>query len=312
MVGWLACVFALSGAASASAQEVVVDEDTDVVVTGDEDVVVRTGAEEADVTVTETGAGEDVMVTRTEVAEPIDVDEQPVDPAADARPSIGFVEATGGYGLNFGRTDYLPAGAPGDWMHPMVFGYAFGGTAGITLVPGIALVASYEFSRAESRHGEIDGAVESVQGSVEAHTLTGGVRFYFPLPYGAFQAEVTAGALLPYETVVEVQYTGPLAQLIGERGSRIDHYSVGVGGTALFGYVLPIGDVFYSSFNIKARLFETENSGETRVFNNYVTDFTTTPPTVTTAEIRFGDGGAQPTTNSLQDVRLQLALGARF
>ncbi|AKF02969.1 hypothetical protein [Sandaracinus amylolyticus] len=307
MVGWLACVFALSGAASASAQAVVVDDETDVVVTdtgADDDVIVTTGADETDVVVTET------ETVRTAPAEPVEV--EPAEQPHDARPRIGFVEATGAYGVNFGRTDYLPAGAPADWMHPIVLGYAFGATAGISLVPGVALIANYEYARSESREGSIDGAVESVQGSIDNHSIVGGARFYVPLPYGAIQAELALGVLLPFQTEVEVQYTGALAQLIGERGSRIDEYSVGFGGHALFGYMLPIGDVFYTSLNVKLRMFESENSGERRILNNYVTDYTTTPPTVVTGETRFGDGAAQPTTNSVQDIRLQLALGARF
>jgi hypothetical protein len=308
MVGWLACVGALCATASASAQTVVVHDDVDP----DADVVVGADVDD-EVVVTTTDVDDDVTLTRTAPTQPVDVDVGAAERPQVAQPSIGFVEATGAYGVQFGETDYLPAGAVGDWMHPMVLGYAFGGTAGISLAPGVALIANYEYSRAESREGQIDGAVDVVQGEIDYHTIVGGARFYVPLPYGAIQAELGLGVLLPFQTEITVQYAGALASVIGEEGSRIDRYSIGFGGHGMFGYMMPIGDVFYTALNLKLRLFEAENSGETTTFNNFVTDYTSQPlPTVTTGEVPHGDGAAQPSTNSVQDVRVQLALGARF
>ena len=233
--------------------------------------------------------------------------------AHDARPRYGFVEATGAYGVQFGETDYLPAGAVGDWQHPIVHGFGVGGTAGVVVLPGLALIANYEYANARSRTGSLDGVIEEVQGEISYHTITAGARLWVPLPFGAVQGEMAFGVVLPYETELNVQYGAGLAPAgIAGAGRRIDEYSVGFGGHALLGYLIPIGDVFYTALNVKLRTFEAENSGERTRLTNFVTDFEAQPPTATTADIRYGDGAARPVTNSVQDVRLQLALGARF
>lgn len=231
----------------------------------------------------------------------------------DGRPDMFFVEATGAYGVQFGETDYLPAGAVGDWQHPIVHGYSVGATAGFMIMPSMALIAEYDYTSAQSRTGRIDGLLDEVQGEIDYHTITAGARFFVPLPYGSFQAELGAGVVLPFETELRFQYAPTLAPVgISGTGTRIDEYSVGFGAHALFGYLIPIGDVFYSSLNVKFRTFESENSGERTRLTNFVTDFEGQPPTATTGEVRYGDGAARPSTNSVQDVRLQIALGARF
>lgn len=254
-------------------------------------------------------AQEEVRVVEVEGAEPPETVQRP----DDARPSIAFIEATGAYGVQFGETDYLPAGAIGDYMHPIVHGYGVGGTAGLTVLPGLALIANYEYSNARSRTGQINGVLDEVQGFISYHTITAGVRYFVPLPFGALQAELGAGVVLPFETELEFQYNANLAAAgITGTGRRIDEYSVGFGAHAMFGYLIPIGDVFYTALNVKFRTMESENSGERTRLENFVTDFEAQPPTATTGEIRYGDGAARPSTNSVQDVRFQLALGARF
>lgn len=231
----------------------------------------------------------------------------------DGRPDHVFVEANGAYGVQFGETDYLPAGTVGDWQHPIVHGFSVGATAGFMVMPSVALIASYDYSRAQSRIGQIDGLLDEVQGEIDYHTITAGARFFVPLPYGSFQAELGVGVVLPFETELRLQYAPTLAAVgISGTGTRIDEYSVGVGAHALFGYLIPIGDIFYGAINVKLRTFESENSGERTRLTNFVTDFEGQPPTATTGEVRYGDGAAQPSTNSVQDVRLQIALGARF
>lgn len=231
----------------------------------------------------------------------------------DGRPDVFFVEANGAYGMQFGETDYLPAGPIGDWEHPMVHGFSVGATTGFMVMDSFALIASYDYSRAQSRIGGIDGLVDEVQGEIDYHTITAGGRFFVPLPYGSLQAELGIGVVLPFETELRFQYAPTLAPAgITGTGTRIDEYSVGVGAHALFGYLVPIGDIFYGALNLKFRTFESENSGERTRLTNFVTDFEGQPPTATTGEIRYGDGAARPATNSVQDVRLQIAIGARF
>ena len=261
------------------------------------------------------GAGsaraQDVETTtyRVERVETVEVEEQPA-----WRPHV-LIEASGAYGVQFGTTDYLPSGAPGQWQHPIVHGFGVGGTAGVVLDPAVALVANYEYSNARSRHGQLTGVIDDVQGSIDYHTIVAGVRLMAPLPFGALQAELAGGVLLPYETLLEVTYGPALGQLptpITGTGTRITHYSVGFGGHALMGYRIPLGDMFHLALNVKYRLFESENSGETTELNNFVTDYEALPPTATTATIPHGENAAQPTTNSVQDVRGQLVLGAMF
>lgn len=235
--------------------------------------------------------------------------------AAPRLPSV-FVEGTGSYGVQFGETSYLPSGAPGQYMHPIVHGFAVGGTAGVFVVHDtVALVANYEYTNARSRHGSITGVLDDVQGSIEYHTATVGMRLRAPTGFGAFHAEAAGGVVFPYETELQFDYGAALTQLptpITGTGLRTDHYSVGFGGSALIGYEIPIFDCFYLAVNAKLRLFEAENAGETTDLDNVVTDFAATPPTATDATIAYGNGAAQPSTNSVQDVRLQLALGAAF
>lgn len=230
------------------------------------------------------------------------------------RPHV-LIEATGSYGLQLGTTDYLPAGAVGDWQHPFVHGFGVGATAGVFVDPQIALIANYEYSNARTMTGSLTGVIDEVQGTIDYHTLVAGMRVMAPLPFGAFQAEFAGGVVFPYQTELDIDHGPVLAQLptpITGTGTRISHYSVGVGGHGLIGYRLPLGDMFYLALNLKIRVFETENSGETTEYRNFVTDYNAVPPTATTATVPNGDGAARPSTSVAADGRLQLAVGANF
>jgi hypothetical protein len=226
-----------------------------------------------------------------------------------------FIEATGSYGIQFGRTDYLPSGGLTNYEHPIVHGFGVGATAGVNLIPGVALMANYEYSNARSRKGWIPGIIDEVQGKIDYHTIVAGLRLSVPAGIGFFQAELAVGVLLPFETELNITYGPQLAGLptpITGTGTMISNYSVGFGGHGMLGYRIPIIGGLYTAINLKLRTFESENSGETTQLSNFVTDFTAQPPTATTAEISFGEGAARPTTQSVQDVRLQLALGGEF
>lgn len=229
--------------------------------------------------------------------------------------SMFFVEATGAYGIQFGRTDYLPSGGLTNYQHPIVHGFGVGGTAGINLLPELALMANYEYSNARSREGWIPGVIDEVQGRIDYHTIVAGLRLSVPAGIGFFQAEFAVGVLLPFETELNIAYGPALAGLptpITGSGSMISNYSIGFGGHGMLGYRIPIAGFLYTAINVKLRTFESENAGETTQLRNFVTDFTAQPPTATTADITFGEGAARPTTQSVQDVRLQLAFGAEF
>lgn len=224
-----------------------------------------------------------------------------------------FVEGTFGYGFQFGETSYLPDGMPGQYMHPLVNGYTVGGTAGYFFTPGVAVVLNYEYASASSSEGSLDGVIDSIEGEIDYHTLVVGLRLWEPVGFGALRAEFGLGVVLPYQTELEVQYgPGLMPAGITGSGTQTESYSLGVGGHALLGYEVPITGPLYAALNLKIKAFQSTNDGETTEYENFVTDFGAMPPTAVDAEIEHGDGAAQPTTNSVQEARLQLAVGVRF
>lgn len=230
-------------------------------------------------------------------------------------PTMFFAEVTGSYGVQFGETDYLPAGTPGDYQYPLVHGLTFGGAAGVMLAPNIALVGVYDYTWATTPIGGVTGVLDRVQGTVDYHTAALGLRVYLPLDVGRIRAEMALGVLFPFHTQLELQYGPALGQLptpIMGSGTMINDYSVGFGGHAALGYEIPITQNFYVDLNLRYRLYETENSGERTTLTNFVTDFGAVPPTAVTAVIPYGDGMATPHAYSVQDVRLQLGFGGGF
>lgn len=223
-----------------------------------------------------------------------------------------LVEATGGWGFQLGETEYLPDGSATEYQHPLVNGYAVGGTAGLMLMEQVALVVSYEYTNATSSEGDITGALDRVEGYIDYHSTVIGLRLYQPTGFGRLRLEFGIGVMFPHETRLELEYADTLQALgISGTGTRVSNYSWGVGGQALAGYEVPLGDVFYVAANLKYKLFQTTNKGETTELRNFV-DLEAEVPMPVDATITHDDGAARPTTNSVQDVRLQLAVGVRF
>jgi hypothetical protein len=302
------------GGARAQDYEPGVDVDVDA---PDVDVDVPTPDVDVDVDAPTPDVDVDVQTPRYQPDVDIEarppIEEMEVEMPAEVDRDWVFIEALGGYGVQFGETDYLPAGAPGDWMHPIVHGWDVGGTAGFLVDENVALIASYDYTNARSRHGAINGVVDDIQGSIDYHTIVGGLRLYVPVGFGRLRGELAGGVILPYETELEFQYAPGLAPAgISGTGTRVDEYSVGFGGQAALGYDFPIVGGLYFATQVRYRLFEAENSGEETRLTNFVTDFGAQPPSATTTTIRYGDGAAQPATNSVQDVRLQVGLGWQF
>ncbi len=238
-----------------------------------------------------------------------------VEPAPPPR-HMFFLEATGAYGIQFGDTPYLPSGGPTDYQHPIVHGFGVGGTAGVYVIPDtLAIIANYEYDRSISREGVLTGVLDEVQGLIQYHTAMLGLRLRVPVGFGAIRAEVSGGVLFPFQTELSYQYGAGLSQLptpITGTGTRTDFYSVGFGGSGLIGYEMPLFGPLYLAINIRLRTFQTENSGERTELRNFVTDFTALPPTATDGTVTYGNGAARPSTYSVQDARLQLAIGAAF
>lgn len=227
-------------------------------------------------------------------------------------PDAAFLEGHGAWGVQFGETQYLPSGELGDYEHPFVVGPSFGGTAGVMLHENVALMASYDYTRARSSQGELDGVAQRIKGRIDYHTIVAGLRLFVPIGFGALRAELGGGVLLPYTTTQRIVYGDPQSQvplMDAEIGTRVDAYSVGFGGQAALGYQFPFFEGFYGSVNVRYRLFESENSGERTVLTNWLDASTGARVDET---IEYGDGAAAPSTNSVQDVRLQLAFGYQF
>lgn len=229
--------------------------------------------------------------------------------------SIVFLEATGGGGVQLGDTEYLPSGTPGDWQFPLVYGFGVGGSAGVMIADHVALVASYTYQRAQTRDGQLEGAITNVEGRIDYHTALAGVRLYAPTGFGAFRAELAAGVVFPHSTELQVDY-GPalsaLPQPITGSGFRTSDYSVGFGGQGKIGYEVPIVGPLYAAMDIQIQVFQAENSGETTELRNFVTDFAATPPTAVSATIEHGDGAMRPETRGVASGLALFSLGARL
>ncbi len=231
--------------------------------------------------------------------------------AATEPRSNAFVEALGGWGAQFGATQYLPDGSPTSFEHPMVTGWSAGATVGWLFMRDLALTGTYEYRTATSVTGSIEGAIDSVQGSVTYHTAVLGVRMYRALGPGRMRAELGAGIALPFETQTEYQW-GPALEPAGVtgEGTRTDQYATGFGVAGHIGYEVAVGGPAFVGAALSVRSFQSNNNGEKTELDNVVTDLTA--PMATTATIEYGDDKAQPETYSVQDVGLRLAVGARF
>lgn len=234
---------------------------------------------------------------------------------AQTYPSTMLFELSGAYGLQVGETDYLPAGTPGDYQHPLANGPAIQGMVGVMVDPHVALFGAYRYTWATTVHGETTGVLDSVRGTVDYHTAEAGVRLFAPLEFGRLRGELAIGVAFPFHSRLEVQYGPALTQLpmpITGTGSRVSNYSVGIGGHAGVGYDLPLTENFYLGLGLQYSVFQSENSGETTDYTNFVTDYGATPPTAVTASVAHGDGEAAPHTYSVQDFRLHLSVGGGF
>ena len=224
----------------------------------------------------------------------------------------GFLEVAGDFGFQFGEQEYVPAGVPGESEHPLTSGLGFNVTGGIRLTGGLDLVLDYVYGSAESRVGQVTGILTSVQGSIDYHAITTGVRTGRVLGPGRIYGELAVGVILPFDTRLEYQYGQVMNQMgISGEGNRVEHYNLGVGAHGEAGYQLALGYGVYLGTALRIQGFQSNNDGESTEYDNFVLDFTA--PQAMTMEVDHGtDGAATPSTYGVQDLRLHIDLGYRF
>lgn len=227
------------------------------------------------------------------------------------QPSVGFIEATGGYGFQFGEQDYLPTGG-GDYKNPLTNGYSVGATAGWTFTPGLALFGNWEYARSNSRDGSVTSALDAVQGVIDYHTIALGLRWTRAIGPGRLYGELAGGVILPFETQIQYDYaSGMAAASISGTGTKTDEYNLGVGAYGQLGYQWDLYDRFYLSTALRLKGFQSNNDGKQTRLANFVTDFTA-PQAMNMAIDYDSAGPVAPRTYSVQDLRLQVALGFRL
>jgi len=228
-------------------------------------------------------------------------------------PEVAFAEAYGGWGFQVGETDYLPDGTPTEYKHPVVTGWSVGATGGWLLAGDLALIGSYQYRTASSREGSVAGVLDRVEGEVQYHTISIGVRLYRAAGPGRLRSELAAGLALPFETKLTYDYGPGLAPAgISGTGKLTDEYTVGYGVQGQLGYEMPVADKLYIALALELRMFQSNNRGKSTRLNNFVTDFTAMPPAATTATIENGDGRVRPRAYAVADLGPRLAIGARF
>ncbi len=229
--------------------------------------------------------------------------------------SFVFLEAAGATGFQLGDTEYLPSGTPGDWQFPVVYGFGVGGTAGVMVSDTVAIIVSYQYQRAQTRDGNLEGVLDNVEGRIDYHTTVAGVRVYVPTGFGAVRAELAVGVVFPHSTELQLDY-GPglalLPQPITGTGFRTSNFSVGYGGQARLGYEIPIVGPLYAALDVQLQVFQAENSGETTELRNFVVDFEATPPTAVNTTLLHGDGALRPETRGVGSGLAVLSLGVRI
>jgi hypothetical protein len=226
----------------------------------------------------------------------------------------GFIEATGNWGLQIGRTPYVPDEAADQFKHPLTNGFGVGGTVGWRMTQGLAVIANYQYARSDSRDGSVQGVLDNIEGRISYQTLVIGLRLYRSAGRGRVFADMAAGLIFPFSTRLKYTYGAALAPAgITGTGRRKDEYGLGPGVRAGFGYAYDFAPNLYVGSYLGFEAFESNNNGEKTIFENFVEDFTAMPPTATNATVEYdNDGGPQPDTYGVAAARLFLTLGLRF
>jgi hypothetical protein len=229
---------------------------------------------------------------------------------------VAFVEAAGGYGFQFGEQEYVPK-PDGSFRNPLTNGYAFGLTAGWEFTRGLSLIGNWEYARSQSVDGEVENALDKVEGTIDFHTISLGLRWTRALGPGRLYGELGAGVILPFETVVHYDYAAAMgslpAPIIGS-GEMIDEYNLGFGAYGQAGYQWNLTEDLYLSAGLRVKSYQSDNDGKERRFENFVPDMTA--PQAVDMTIEYDSSGqagtAPPRTYSAQDLRALIGFGFRL
>jgi hypothetical protein len=250
------------------------------------------------------------------IAGPAYADGEAIAPEADQamKKDYGFVEAFGAFGMQFGEQQYLPTGTGTTYKHPLTNGFAGGVTAGWEFISGLALIGNWEYAAASSREGQVQNALAAVEGSISYHIIAAGLRWTRHLGPGRLYGELSAGVILPFETHLDYTYASAMGGLptpITGNGAKIDEYNLGFGAYGQLGYQWDITSKLYLATALRVKSFQSDNDGKQTRYENFVPNFAA--PQAINMSTTYGTSGANPpTTYSVQDLRLQMALGFRL
>lgn len=233
----------------------------------------------------------------------------------EPRPTRIFIEAFGNWGVNLGRTEYIPDGEPGTSKHPFANGFGAGATVGAMVLPDwLGIIGDYRYGRTSTREGDITNVLTSVEGSLHFHAITAGVRLQHRSGRLRTYGQLHVGVLLPFETKLEFEYAPPLGAVgIQGVGTRTEKFNVAYGAQAELGIRFDVAPRFFIGAGVRIATFQASNAGKETEYDNFVVDFAALPPVPVTTSIHHGTNGPiPPTTYSVQDVRLNIAIGTGF
>lgn len=233
----------------------------------------------------------------------------------EPRPTRIFIEAFGNWGVNLGRTEFIPDGAPGTSKHPFANGFGVGGTFGVMVLPDwLSIIADYRYGRTSTREGDITRVLTSVEGTLDYHAITAGLRLEQRSGRARIYGQMHLGVLLPFETKLKFEYAPELSAIgITGEGMRTEKFNVAYGAQAELGFRIDLVSSLYVGAGLRIATFQATNTGKETELDNFVVDFQAVPPVPATTSIHHGTNGpVTPTTYSVQDVRLNIAIGHRF
>lgn len=223
-------------------------------------------------------------------------------PAAPAPASSLFVEGGLAYGYGLSNADFIEVDRGTALESPGSRGPALDLAVGYAFVPNLAVFGDLQHAWASTITGQDqDGDEEEL--SVSYTSLTAGLRATVPLGAGEVYAQLSVGAVLPFETERDEQRAN------GESRLTTIGYNTGLGGRGEMGYHFALNDDMYIAAGLRLQAFATDNVGRSRVrvdqpSGDVERDVYTTDPN--------GNNQQRAEALSVQDVRARVGFGYRF